>query len=200
MRFFAVLLCLCTLALAGCTDSAPKSGVVDTAKIVQDSNAGRLAVDHAQKIQEILQTNLNTVQVALEKYPNKQQVQVILQRELAILQDKLAKEQAKVSEVLNAALRKTIADYRASKNLDMIFAKDSVMEYSTKADVTPEVLALFQKVQLELPPLPLLVSKPGLPAPLPVAAQEKPAASRVQAAPAPAQEQAKPVRRKKNAN
>lgn len=165
MRFLPLLVMMTCLLASGCTDDKPSVAVVDMQRIVNDSTSGRQAQAHAAKVQEILQTNLNTIQVIVDKYPDKAQAQEILQAALAHLQQELTAKQNQITQAVLTEIRRTISDYQQKQQFDAILNKEGVLDYRQTADITADIVAAFEKANLDLPPLPKLEATPKLPAP-----------------------------------
>lgn len=151
--------------ISGCLSSEATIGVVDSPAIVQDAAPGRNGVAHLAQVRQVLQDNLNAVVLKLESYPDKRQAQEILQQAQMSLQQTLDAHEQQINAQLTDMLQTSVRECRDAKKLSMVVGKSAVLDYDPALDVSSDVLALFDKKNIQLPPMPALVTDPLLPAP-----------------------------------
>lgn len=171
---YASIVLSCVL-LTGCLSDDAGIGVVDSVSIVQDGEPGRTALAHLAQVREVLGNNFSAVSKKLEGYPDTQQAQDILQASQQALQSMLQTHEQQVNAQLTALLQSSVRECRTAKKLTAMFTKNSLLDYDPALDVSADVLALFDKKTLQLPPVPVLVPDPPLPAPLNAAVGAQPA-------------------------
>lgn len=173
-RLFFVPVLLSMTLLAGCfqsENSAPTVGVVDTARIFRDSEAGKTGVKFLEGLQEKMQADLNEIQEVLKKNPNDQAAQQKLQETYMSFQQRMGAEQQNVVTLLNDATQRVLDSFRQQKKLSIILSQEATLSFDKAVDVTAEVIAELNKQKLEFKPVaPEAVVAPAVtPAPAPAA-------------------------------
>lgn len=177
-----VSLALVCGGLGGCLSSEPSIGVVDSATVVQDGKPGRAALAHLAHVRQVLQNNLDAVVKKLESYPDKKQAQEILLASQEALQQTLDAHESQINAQLTELLQASVRECRAAKELTAVVSKDTLLDYNPALNITPEVLALFDKKDVRFPLAPETVTDPQLPAPLKPAAAARPVVEEKKAA------------------
>lgn len=139
-----VVLVAAVLMLGACTQPKSSIGVVNTAKIYQESEAGKAGVKHLEALHEEMQNEINKMQAELQKNPS-DDVKRQFQQLYTDYQQRMGAEQQQVITVLNESLQKVLDAYREKSGLDVIVANEGVLSSSPKADVTSEIVAELNK-------------------------------------------------------
>ncbi len=191
MKKYFVAPLFCAFALTGLfagpsfADEAAKTiGVVDYSAIYKESTPALNAVKRLEKLQSSAVAKLETLQKALEEAnkandeAKKEQLSSELQALVYQLQGTLQSDQEHLAEAINAALGKTLEEYRAANNILVILSADTVKAYAPDVNITAEVMNLFNKVDVDFGPEPTV----GTPAAQP---EEKAEGSADEAQPEP---------------
>ncbi|MGJ3523596.1 OmpH family outer membrane protein [Nitratidesulfovibrio sp. D1] len=148
-RYALVLLALAAIvALAGCNQ--PKSGgiaVVNTARVYQESEAGKAGVKHLETLHEEMQNQLNQMQESLQQDQSDDNKRKF-QEAFADYQKRMGAEQQQVISVLNENLQKVLDTYREKNGLDVIVGNDNVLSAGPSADVTGNIVAELNKLNI----------------------------------------------------
>lgn len=142
-----------SFALTGCNQ--PKTGsvaVVNTARIYQESEAGKAGVKHLESLHNDMQAQLNKMQAELQKNPG-EETSCKFQQLYADLQQRMGAEQQQVITVLNENLQRVLDAYREQKGLDLIVANEGVLSVNARADVTADIVAELNKTQITFKPI-----------------------------------------------
>lgn len=148
-RYALVLLSLvAVVALAGC--ELPRSGgiaVVNTARVYQESEAGKAGVKHLETLHEEMQNQLNQMQESLKKDQSDENKNKF-QETFADYQKRMGAEQQQVISVLNENLQKVLDMYREKNGLDAILGSDNVLSTGPKADATGNIVLELNKLNI----------------------------------------------------
>ncbi|MEG2172329.1 MAG: OmpH family outer membrane protein [Desulfovibrionaceae bacterium] len=151
-RLFFVPVLVTMGLLAGCfqtENSAPAVGVVDTARVFRDSDAGKAGVKFLEGMQEKMQADLNEIQEVLKKNPNDQAAQQKLQETYMGFQQRMGAEQQNVVTLLNDATQRVLDTFRQQKKLSVILSQEATLSFDKAVDVTAEVIAELNKQKVE---------------------------------------------------
>lgn len=132
----------------------PKLAVVDTARVMRDSEPGKEGVKFLESRQAILQERLDAIQDRLEKNPNDEAAMQELQRVYAQSQQRMQAEQQNVVNLLFDTVQRVLNEYRASQGYDLILGAEAAAAFNPSADVTAAVIAEVNKQKLEFKPVP----------------------------------------------
>lgn len=130
--------------------------VVDTAVLLQKSNAGVFAQRHLEKVRKVLQKGFDDLASAYKGREKEESVQRILLQGQNALQRQMGVEQAAVNRILNDAILKA-SDKWLSKNsrrYSAVIAKGALLANIAKADVTAGVMREMNKIKVKFPDLP----------------------------------------------
>lgn len=150
MMFVPVLVMM--TMLTGCLQgesSAPTIGVVDTARIFRDSEAGKAGVKFLEGMQAKMQAELTAIQEILQKNPEDQAAQQKLQETYMSFQQRMGAEQQNVVTLLNDATQRVLDSYRQQKKLTVILAQESTLSVDKSVDVTADVITELNKQKVE---------------------------------------------------
>ena len=171
--------------LAGCNQqsSGITIGVVDEAAAFKDNKAAAQAMKYLQDLGAPLQKKAEEAYKAMQADQNDETV-AAYKKAMGDLQMVMNGEQQRVVALIDAQFNKVLENYRKEKGLTVILSKQSVIASDAAVDVTADIVAAMDKVELDLTP-------PPAPAQPEVTAAPAPAQTEEQAAPAPAQEEKK---------
>ena len=183
--FFAALACLALIATLDGADAAHAAGkapfgVVNAAALYQNSTHGKAGMARLEKLQNDAMSRLEAMRADLAKAQEDkdeaavQRLQVEMQGAAYTFQSLLSTEQENVVSIMQAALEKSLDQYRGEHKLFAIFSSESILSFSPDADVTEGVLALFNKQTVDFGPepsleLPAAPAQADAPAPAPPA-------------------------------
>lgn len=153
---FVPVVLMASLLLGGCLQSEPANpttGVVDTARIFRDSDAGKAGVKFLESLHEKMQSELNGIQENLQKNPNDADVQQKLQETYMLFQQRMGAEQQNVITLLNDATQRVMDAYRGQKKLDVILSSEAALSFSKAVDITADIIAELNKQKVEFKPV-----------------------------------------------
>lgn len=150
-KLLLTLFCLITF-LSGCcvTD---KIAVVDPVKLFQDSEPGKVGMNHLRKIEDAMQSQIDLAQGVLENFPKNENVRVRFQNIFMEYQQTLNTEQQKVVEVMNSLIQKTLDEYRVKNGYNVIITKDSLLSYASSSDITNNVITMLNHTPITFEPV-----------------------------------------------
>lgn len=137
-------------------------GVVNLAALYQDSAHGKAGMARLEKLQNDAMARLEAMRADLAKAQEAkdeatvQRLQVEMQGAAYTFQTVLSAEQENMVSVMQAALEKSLEQYRGEHKLLAIFSSETAVSFSPDADVTQAVLALFDKQSVDFGPEPSL--------------------------------------------
>lgn len=135
-------------------------GVVNAAKLYQESVPGKAGVARLEKLQNDAMAKLEAMQTDLKKAQDAkddataERLQVEIQGAVYAFQNALTSEQENVVSKLQAALEKSLEQYRAGHGLFGLFSSETMLSYNPDADVTDGVMELFNKQTVDFGPEP----------------------------------------------
>ncbi len=194
----AVVLASMLALVGGCQEEqkeqkpAPQFGVVQTAKVYQESQLGKKGIARVGELENKAMAALSGLQKDMEKAQAEkndaevQRLQKELQSRVYFLQNVIKQDQEHVMNVLQTEIKKAFEKCRADKGLLGLFTDDVVPSYSPEVDMTEAVKAVLDASTASFGDLPSL-EKPALPEP----ENATPAEKQETKAEEPAAEQAK---------
>lgn len=173
--FLAAVASLTLIVPGGWSDAAHAAdkasfGVVNAATLYQDSTHGKAGMARLEKLQNDAMSRLEAMRADLVKAQEDkdeaavQRLQVEMQGAAYTFQSLLSTEQENVVSIMQAALEKSLEQYRGEHKLFAIFSSETILSFSPDADVTQGVLALFNRQTVDFGPEPSL-ELPAAPAP-----------------------------------
>ncbi|MBR5882747.1 MAG: hypothetical protein IKY97_04610 [Mailhella sp.] len=160
--------------LSGCNEErqaqkpAPQFGVVQIAKLYQDSRIGKAGFDRLSELEGKAQGILKDALAALEKARAEQndeeaaRIEGRLQEQVAFMQEVIRRDQEHVGNVIQTVMKNTFDKYSQEHGLFGIFSAENMLSASSEADVTEQMMAMIDKIEpafgdlpsFELPKLP----------------------------------------------
>lgn len=173
MKRVILLLCAALLGfsiLAGCNQQAGVAiGVVDEAAAFKDNKAAADAMAYLQELGAPLQKRAEAAYKAMQEEQNEATVNAY-KAAMGDLQNIMNEEQQRVVALIDAKFNEVLENYRKEKGLTLILSKQSVIASDNAVDITADISAAMDKVELDLTP----PARPEAPA---ATTEEAPAAS-----------------------
>lgn len=147
------ILLFCTLIFfSGCCVTS-KIGVIDPIRLFQESEPGKIGMNHLKTIEDAMQSQIDLAQGILEKFPKNENIRVRFQNIFMEYQQKLNTEQQKVVEVMNSLIQKTLDEYRVKNGYNVIITKDSLLSYDSSSDITNDIINILNHTPLTFEPV-----------------------------------------------
>lgn len=164
MKRIISLLCAATMALtllAACNQqqASVAIGVVDEAAAFKDNKVAKAAMDYLQEVGKPMQTEAETAYKAMQENQTEETV-AAYKLAMGKLQNAMNQEQQRVVALVDAKFNEAMDKYRADKGLTVILSKQSVISASETVDITADIVALMDSMEIDF-------SKPEAPAPAP---------------------------------
>lgn len=181
--------------LGGCNEEAkpqkpaPQFGVVQVAKIYQESQLGKQGIARVGELEDKAMAVFGDVQAKLEKAradKNEAEVQKLekeLQSLVYFLQNVIKQDQEHVMNVLQTEMKKAFEKCRTDHDLFGLFSEEVMPSYSPEVDMTDAVKTIMDANKADFGELPSL-EMPALPEPANAGQGDDAAAPAASAAPA----------------
>lgn len=156
--------------LAACQQSAvsgPKVAFVNANKVFKECKAGAAGVEYLKKSSEKYQSSFKEMQAEMTQNRTKANT-AKFQKAISEYQTKMGAEQNRIITVINSAFSKALDNYRQEKGLDVILSVESALSYDKSADVSDDIVAAMDKMDIKIIP-----DVETAPEKAPVAAPEK---------------------------
>lgn len=162
--------------LGGCNEEAkpqkpaPQFGVVQVAKIYQESQLGKQGIARVGELEDKAMAVLGDIQARLEKAradkneAEAQKLEKELQRLVYFLQNVIKQDQEHVMNVLQTEMKKAFDKCRTDKQLFGLFSEEVMPSYSPEVDMTDAVKSIMDANKADFGALPSL-EMPALPEP-----------------------------------
>ena len=162
--------------LSGCHEEqqaqkpAPQFGVVQIAKLYQDSRIGKAGFDRLSQLESKAQSVLKDALAAIEKARAEQKdeeaarMEGKLQEQVAFMQEVIRRDQEHVGNVIQTVMKNAFDKYSQENGLFGIFSAENMLSASPEADITAQMMAQIDKVEPAFGDLPSF-DLPKLPEP-----------------------------------
>lgn len=155
-RTFALLgAALLTFALlTGCNQQSSGGvtiGVVDEAAAFKDNKAAASAMKYLQDLGAPLQKKAEAAYKTMQAEQSDENV-AAYKKAMGELQMVMNGEQQRVVALIDAKFNEVLENYRKEKGLTLILSKQSVIASADTVDVTADIVAAMDKVELALTP------------------------------------------------
>ncbi len=149
--------------LVGCNQPAPQNtiGVVDEAAAFKDNKAAAAAMTYLQELGAPLQKKAEAAYKAMQAEQNEANV-TAYKNAMGELQNVMNGEQQRIVALIDAKFNEVLNAYRTEKGLTIILSKESVISSADTVDITADIVAAMNAIELDLTP-------PAAPAPEAVA-------------------------------
>lgn len=171
------ILTLCCLLVAlsfvpACVDAgkAESIAVVDTARILAESQPAKEGEAHLLKVRAVLQKGLTDLQAMYKGKEKTTEAQAAIQQGYQALEQQLAIERQAILQILEGALDASVKGWRAKNTKYLAVAsKQMLLDSAPSIDVTTAVMQEMDKQKVTFPALPTVQLTP------PKKAEPKPA-------------------------
>ncbi len=150
----ALSLALCIFAQSE-AKAQSNIGFIDTVKILQESEPGKVAIKRLETIQNegiAKLESLEKTRVEAEKAEKKEDLERITNEMQAIaytMQNQLQQEQELIFGMITQELETIVKKYREDKGLAVVFNHTDVITFDPKADITNDIMTIFNKVKMD---------------------------------------------------
>ncbi|BCS88716.1 OmpH family outer membrane protein [Pseudodesulfovibrio sediminis] len=146
-------LALCLVLIAGCNQQEPgvKIGIVDEAAAFKDNQVAKKAMDYLKEVGTPLQTKAEAAYKAMQANQTEETV-AAYKAAMGELQNTMNQEQQRVVALVEAKFNDVLNTYRSEKGLTVILSKQSVISMSDAVDITADIVAAMDAVDLEITP------------------------------------------------
>ncbi|MBG0791518.1 MAG: OmpH family outer membrane protein [Desulfovibrionaceae bacterium] len=146
--------------LAGCDrqEGAVKIGVVDEAAAFKDNKVAKDAMAYLQEMGAPLQAEAEAAYKAMQENQTEETV-AAYKLAMGKLQNVMNGEQQRIVALVDAKFNEVLEKYRAEKGLTMILSRQAVISASDAVDVTADIVAAMDGVNLDFNP-PAEMAKP----------------------------------------
>lgn len=146
---------LLSLSLTGCDNplDAAHMSYVDVNVILEKSRAAREADAHLEKARAALQKGYDDLVADQKDQPDAERRQTLAQGK-AVLQRQLAVEQEAARRLVLAALGQAAVAWGKDNPDSWLVTRATALSAPASADVTPDILARMEKLEVTFPDLP----------------------------------------------
>jgi len=167
MKRIITLFCIALLGLmllTGCNQQAEvKIGVVDEATAFKDNKAAAAAMAYLQEIGAPLQKKAEAAYKAMQAEQSEENV-AAYKTAMGELQNVMNGEQQRIVALIDQKFNETLDAYRAEKGLTLILSKESVISSADSIDITSDIVAAMDNIELDLKPAAKKEAAPEAPA------------------------------------
>lgn len=155
--------CLCASVLAFALSFAfvPASyaidglAVVDTNRILSESQPGKAGEAHLNKVRNVLQKGLDDLQKIYKGKEKTAEAQNAIRQGYMAVEQQLASERQAVLQILSKALDTAVQEWRkGNKKVQAVVSKQMLLDNDAEIDVTNAVMKEMDKQKPTFPPLP----------------------------------------------
>lgn len=141
------------MMLTGCNQQEPgiTVGVVDEAAAFQKNQAAAKAMEYLKNLGAPLQKKAEEAYKVMQEEQNEENV-AAYKAAMAELQQVMNGEQQRVVQLIDAKFNEILENYRKEKGLTMILSKESVISYGETVDITDDIVAAMDALELDLTP------------------------------------------------
>lgn len=144
---------LTLLLLVGCNQEQKQPtitiGVVDEAAAFQNNEAAAKAMAYLQEMGAPLQKKAEAAYKTMQEDQTEENV-AAYKAAMAELQQVMNGEQQRVVALIDGKYREVLDNYREEKGLTMILSKESVVSSADTVDVTDDIVAAMNALELDL--------------------------------------------------
>ncbi len=139
------------MLLAGCNQPAAgvTIGVVDEAAAFKDNKAAGAAMAYLQELGAPMQAKAETAYKAMQAEQTEENVAAYKQA-MGELQNVMNGEQQRIVAMIDAKFNEVLDTYRQEKGLTLILSKESVVSSADTVDITADIVAAMDAVELDL--------------------------------------------------
>jgi len=140
------------MLLAGCQQQAGGGvtiGVVDEAAAFKDNKAAAAAMAYLQEMGAPLQAKAEAAYKAMQEEQTEENV-AAYKLAMGELQQVMNGEQQRVVALIDKKFNEVLENYRKEKGLTVILSKEAVISSSETVDITADIVAAMDKIELDL--------------------------------------------------
>lgn len=136
-------------------------GVLDSTAVFVESKLGTTGFTLINELQTTAEQELYALEAKIDAIDESEESkairsQVELQAALYSLQTVLDNYQQTVVAIIEETLEIALEQIRTEKNIPIIFAKETIISYNPECDVTQEVIAILDSMEVEFPSIPVV--------------------------------------------
>ncbi len=148
------------LAASGCSGEAPKIGVVDVVRVVNDSHEGKKANAEVNELVKARQATLNKKAEAVEKLKNSlgsepskakrdefNKAALAYQKLVAAADEEVKKKAGDLRKVVLEHIRKALDTVGQEEKFLIIFTNENVGYFQKSIDITDRVIKKYNELQ-----------------------------------------------------
>lgn len=152
------LVAVLALLASGCEKSEPPVVTVDVEKILTDSKAAKAAKDHLSKVQAILQKGLEDYRKEIEKSPEDQRRNELIQG-LNVLNRQLTTERLAAGKVVENHMVAQVENWLKSHPNTVVLPRSAALG-STAPDITTAIVTAMDAGEVTFADLPKVTIRP----------------------------------------
>ncbi|MDR2054625.1 MAG: OmpH family outer membrane protein, partial [Desulfovibrio sp.] len=144
--------------LSGCLPwekQQPPLAVVDVERVLRDSRAARAGRDHVEAAKARLQQGWQELQEAAKNEPEGQRQKTLAQG-LQTLQRQIRAEEIGARQIVNNLLLEEVKKWRRVNKVEMIIARQNLLDASGARDVTQAVIEAMDAREVQFAELPVV--------------------------------------------
>jgi outer membrane protein len=136
------------------TQSGVNLRIVDHEAVFRQSAAGKESMAYLQGMNQKLMSELTEMQQGQENATEEQkaQAQTQMQGKMTEYRMQLQGEQERIIQALNDAFTKAIENYRENNDVQVVLAVENVISYDPALDVTEDIIASMNEMDIEIQP------------------------------------------------
>ena len=127
--------------------------IVNISQVFQESEAAKAGMKYLENIGDEMQKEFLALQQDLEKDPNNAEKQKKFNDALTAFQGRLNAEQQQVLTRINDTFQQVVDSYREKNKIAVILRSDQVVSMDAMYDVTNDIVAEMNKLELTFTPI-----------------------------------------------
>ncbi len=144
-----LLAAACNRQPAALQDTDIAIAVVDSNRVMLESEPGQAAMDYLRGLSQDLQGELQGMQGSMDQNQTEAEAQ-LLQEKFQASQERMGEEQNRIIAILNNAYEQQLEDYREAQGISVILSQESAISFSPSADITEEIIAAMNELDIDL--------------------------------------------------
>lgn len=144
-----LLAAACNRQPAALQDTDIAIAVVDSNRVMLESEPGQAAMDYLRGLSMELQGELQGMQGSMDQNQTEAEAQ-LLQEKFQASQERMGEEQNRIIAILNNAYEQQLEDYREAQGISVILSQESAISFSQSVDITEEIIAEMNELDIDL--------------------------------------------------
>ncbi len=145
------LMLIAAFAVSGCAGS--KIGVVNSARIYQESDAGKAGLAYLEQVERDVKAKAEAAQRVAESMPDNEAMPLSLQKFFVSCQEAMNNAQQQAVNAVQDLITSSISNFREQQHMTVILQNDAIVSASPQADVTDAVIAEMNKSAVVFEPV-----------------------------------------------